>query len=68
MAVTAALEFATTASGAQTGLPIARVIDGDTVAFTNGAHVRLVQIDYSAECYGAQAPAETNGWCRPGRL
>jgi micrococcal nuclease len=36
------------------------VIDGDTVALTNGRHVRLVQIDtpevyYSPECYGAQA-------------
>jgi micrococcal nuclease len=42
---------------------IARVVDGDTVALTNGAHVRLVQIDtpevYSAECYGGEASAAT---------
>jgi endonuclease YncB( thermonuclease family) len=36
------------------------VVDGDTVALTNGRHVRLVQIDtpevyFSAECYGKQA-------------
>jgi endonuclease YncB( thermonuclease family) len=41
---------------------IARVVDGDTVALTNGEHVRLVQIDtpevyFSAECYGEQASA-----------
>jgi endonuclease YncB( thermonuclease family) len=41
---------------------IARVVDGDTVALTNGEHVRLVQIDtpevyFSQECYGEQASA-----------
>jgi endonuclease YncB( thermonuclease family) len=43
---------------------IARVVDGDTVNLTNGARVRLVQIDtpevyYSPECYGEQASAVT---------
>jgi len=43
---------------------IARVVDGDTVYLTNGAKVRLVQIDtpeiyFGAECWGHQASAET---------
>jgi endonuclease YncB( thermonuclease family) len=43
---------------------IAYVVDGDTVALANGAHVRLVQIDTpevynSPECYGEQASAIT---------
>jgi endonuclease YncB( thermonuclease family) len=43
---------------------IAYVIDGDTVALTNGRHVRLVQIDTpevynSPECYGEQASTIT---------
>ena len=43
-----------------TSAHIAYVVDGDTVALTNGARVRLVQIDtpevyYSQECYGAKA-------------
>ena len=38
------------------------MVDGDTVDLTNGARVRLVQIDtlevyYSPECYGEQASA-----------
>jgi len=41
---------------------IARVIDGDTVVLTTGAHVRLVQIDTpeihpAPECYGRTAAA-----------
>src|SRR5262245_60944292 len=44
---------------------IARVVDGDTVYLTNGAKVRLVQIDtpevyFGAECWGHQASAETS--------
>jgi endonuclease YncB( thermonuclease family) len=44
---------------------IARVVDGDTVSLTNGAKVRLVQIDtpevyFGAECWGHQASAETS--------
>ena len=47
------------------------VIDGDTVALTNGRHVRLVQIDtpevyYSPECYGKQASRITKRLLLPG--
>jgi endonuclease YncB( thermonuclease family) len=43
---------------------IARVVDGDTVYLTNGAKIRLVQIDtpevyFGAECWGHEASAET---------
>jgi endonuclease YncB( thermonuclease family) len=43
---------------------IAYVVDGDTVDLTNGARIRLVQIDTpevynSPECYGEQASAIT---------
>jgi endonuclease YncB( thermonuclease family) len=43
---------------------VARVIDGDTIALGNGAHVRLVQIDtpevyFHSECYGHTASAVT---------
>ena len=45
-------------------LRIGRVVDGDTVVLTTGAHVRLVQIDtpevyFQSECYGHQASAVT---------
>jgi endonuclease YncB( thermonuclease family) len=63
------LALATTAGAAKppSGGQLARiayVVDGDTVALTNGARVRLVQIDtpevYSSpECYGEQASAIT---------
>ncbi len=41
---------------------ISRVVDGDTVALTNGARIRLVQIDtpevyFDSECYGREASA-----------
>jgi micrococcal nuclease len=47
------------------------VVDGDTVALTNGRHVRLVQIDTpevysSAECYGEQASKITKRLLPPG--
>lgn len=47
------------------------VVDGDTVALTNGRHVRLVQIDtpevyFSAECYGKQASKITKHLLPPG--
>lgn len=47
------------------------VVDGDTVALTNGRHVRLVQIDtpevyFSAECYGKQASKITKYLLPPG--
>lgn len=70
------LAFATIAGAAR--LPrggqaarIAYVIDGDTVALTNGRHVRLVQIDTpevynSPECYGEQASRITKRLLPPG--
>jgi endonuclease YncB( thermonuclease family) len=50
---------------------IDRVVDGDTVALTDGRHVRLVQIDtpevyFSAECYGKQASTITKHLLPPG--
>ena len=47
-----------------TSARIAYVVDGDTVALSSGARVRLVQIDTpevynSPECYGAKASAIT---------
>lgn len=50
---------------------IARVVDGDTVDLTNGARVRLVQIDtpevyFGLECWGRQASAETKRLLPPG--
>src|SRR4051812_13767337 len=52
---------------------IARVVDGDTVNLTNGARVRLVQIDtpevyYSPECFGQQASAVAKRLLPPGTL
>ena len=52
-------------------LPIARVIDGDTIELGNGKHVRLVQIDTpevygGVECYGRAASATTQRLLRPG--
>ena len=52
---------------------IARVVDGDTVDLTNGARVRLVQIDtpevyFSPECYGEQASAMTKRLLPAGTL
>lgn len=50
---------------------IDHVADGDTVDLTNGAKIRLVQIDtpevyFSPECYGKQASAITNSLLPPG--
>ena len=50
---------------------IARVVDGDTVYLTNGAKIRLVQIDtpevyFGVECYGPQASAATKRLLPPG--
>jgi endonuclease YncB( thermonuclease family) len=52
---------------------IARVVDGDTVDLTNGAKVRLVQIDtpevyFGAECWGRQASRETESLLPPGTV
>lgn len=57
-----------------TGSTVARidhVADGDTVDLTNGARVRLVQIDtpevyFTPECYGRQASAITKRLLPPG--
>ena len=59
---------------APTGLArIDHVVDGDTVDLTNGAKVRLVQIDtpevyFGVECYGPQASAETKRLLPPGTV
>ena len=50
---------------------IDHVADGDTVDLTNGAKIRLVQIDtpevyFSPECYGKQASAITKRLLPPG--
>jgi micrococcal nuclease len=65
-------------AGAQMGAvgQVARidhVADGDTVDLTNGAKVRLVQIDtpevyFTPECYGAQASSLTKRLLPPGTL
>src|SRR5437763_16922790 len=63
----AALVFVQTAFGAAPAVHtfrIARVVDGDTVYLSNGAKVRLVQIDtpevfFGVECWGHEASAET---------
>lgn len=52
---------------------IDHVADGDTVDLTNGAKVRLVQIDtpevyFSPECYGKKASAITKRLLPPGTL
>ena len=50
---------------------IDHVADGDTVTLTNGARVRLVQIDtpevyFETQCYGPQASAVTRRLLPPG--
>jgi micrococcal nuclease len=50
---------------------IDHVVDGDTVDLTNGAKIRLVQIDtpevyFTPECYGRQASAITRRLLPPG--
>src|ERR1700758_602144 len=52
---------------------IDHVADGDTVDLTNGARVRLVQIDtpevyFTPECYGREASAITKRLLPPGTL
>jgi endonuclease YncB( thermonuclease family) len=52
---------------------IDHVADGDTVDLTNGAKVRLVQIDtpevyFTPECYGKQASTITKRLLPPGTL
>jgi endonuclease YncB( thermonuclease family) len=75
-AAAAAAALAPFASGAAPSAHvyrIARVIDGDTVVLTTGAHVRLVQIDtpevyFGLECWGREASAETKRLLPPGTL
>jgi endonuclease YncB( thermonuclease family) len=65
-------------AGAQSGAAgqlarIDHVADGDTVDLTNGARVRLVQIDtpevyFAPECYGEQASRITKRLLPPGTL
>ena len=72
----AMLLLAPAASGAAPSLHvyrIARVVDGDTVDLTNGAKIRLVQIDtpevyFGAECWGHQASLETKKLLPPGTV
>src|SRR5438045_6853066 len=49
---------------------VAEVIDGDTIALTNGEHVRLVQIDApevaQGECYARPATAALERMAPPG--
>jgi micrococcal nuclease len=61
----------TSAASASKVLRIDHVADGDTVDLTNGAKVRLVQIDtpevyFSPECYGRQASTLTKRLLPPG--
>jgi micrococcal nuclease len=62
---------ASTAASSSTVLRIDYVADGDSVDLTNGAKVRLVQIDtpevyFSPECYGKKASALTKRLLPPG--
>jgi endonuclease YncB( thermonuclease family) len=64
LAVALLLGAPVAASAPASAFRIARVVDGDTVYLTNGAKVRLVQIDtpevyFGVECYGPQASAIT---------
>ena len=70
IAVIIACSF-TVASTAAPVYRVDRVIDGDTIALTNGQRVRLVQIDtpevfFGVECYGREASARTKQLLPPG--
>ena len=61
---------ASTAASSSKVLRIDRVADGDTVDLTNGAKVRLFQIDtpevyFHPDCYGRRASALTKRLLRP---
>jgi endonuclease YncB( thermonuclease family) len=75
LVVGVALAAAAPGSGRPTAglFRIDHVADGDTVDLTNGARVRLVQIDtpevyFEGECYGPQASALTKRLLPPGTL
>ena len=60
-------------SSAQRAFRIDHVVDGDTVALTTGARIRLVQIDTpevyaETQCYGPQASAITTRLLPPGTV
>ncbi len=60
----AALATTTGQAGIAQTPRVSHVVDGDTIALTNGQRVRLVQIDtpevyFGAECYGRQSSAAT---------
>src|SRR5436189_4369897 len=75
-AVTVAAPAASGSASSSSGGAIGRidhVADGDTVDLTNGARVRLVQIDtpevyFRPECYGRRASATTKRLLPPGTL
>jgi endonuclease YncB( thermonuclease family) len=75
-ALATAAPIASGSSSSREGGAIARidhVADGDTVDLTNGARVRLVQIDtpevyFHPECYGRRASATTKTLLPPGTL
>jgi micrococcal nuclease len=62
LALTATLSSGVGSTRASTAARVARVIDGDTIVLTSGAHVRLVQIDTpelgTSECYSRAASRE----------
>jgi endonuclease YncB( thermonuclease family) len=74
IAVTALLALLVTPTAISASHPVYRidhVVDGDTVDLTNGAKVRLVQIDtpetyFGVECYGRKASAITERLLPPG--
>src|SRR3954469_1269625 len=59
VALVALLAVPVASSGPQASYAVERVIDGDTIVVSSGAHVRLVQIDApelsSGECYATAA-------------
>jgi endonuclease YncB( thermonuclease family) len=71
-AIAAALALAAPAVGSPSGVfRVGHVTDGDTIALTNGARVRLVQIDtpevyFGTECFGHAASAALKRMLPPG--
>jgi endonuclease YncB( thermonuclease family) len=71
-ALSAAAALAAPTAGAPSGVfRVAHVTDGDTIALTNGARVRLVQIDtpevyFGTQCFGRAASAALKRMLPPG--